>query len=84
VAGPWTRGITLRRSCMLAGEPWTLFITLIEEADSLKCTVIFQELDMDARTVDQWELGYDRVDEALQELEMSYGIDPDEWTRLDF
>ncbi len=73
----------MRRSCMLAGDPWTLFITLDEEADSLKCVVVFQELDMDGRTVDQWELQYDRVEEALRELEMSYGIDPDDWTRVD-
>jgi len=83
VVGRSARGLEVRRSCMLAGNPWTLFITLIEEADSLKCSVVFQELDMDARTVDQWELQYDHVEEALHELEMSYGIDSDGLTRLD-
>lgn len=72
----------MRRACMLAGNPWTLFITLTEDPDSLGCTVCFHEIDLDGRTADQWELHYDRTDEALHEIEVSYGIGPDDWTTL--
>jgi hypothetical protein len=67
---------------MIAGHPWTLLITLEEDPDSLGCTVQFQELTLDGATADHWELDYDRVEEALQELERAYGIGPSDWTVL--
>lgn len=72
----------MRLSAMIAGDPWTLLITLEEEPDSLGCTVEFQELTLDGGTADHWELEYPRVGEALREIEMSYGIGPDEWAVL--
>lgn len=68
---------------MIAGHPWTLLITLEEAPDSLGCTVQFQELTLDGATADHWELQYDRVEEALMELERAYGIGPADWTALD-
>lgn len=73
----------MRRSIMIAGNPWTLFIVLEEDADSLSCLVRIQEINLDGQTTDQWELQFARVEEALRELEMSYGIEPDDWTVLD-
>ncbi len=73
----------MRRSAMIAGNPWTLLITLEEDPDSLGCTVLFQELTIDGATADHWEVRYTRVIEALRELEMAYGIGPDDWTNLD-
>lgn len=68
---------------MIAGDPWTLLITLQEDPDSLGCIVQFQELTMDGLTADHWVVHYDRVADALRELEMAYGIGPDDWTDLD-
>lgn len=72
----------MRRSVMIAGNPWTLFITLEEEADTLGCIVRFQEINSEGDTADQWELQFAKVPEALRELEMSYGIGPGDWTEL--
>jgi hypothetical protein len=68
-----------RRSAMIAGDPWTLLITLEEEPDSLGCVVLFQELTIDGQTVDHWERHFDRVDEALRAIESAYGVGPDDW-----
>lgn len=73
----------MRRSIMISGNPWTLFIFLEEHADSLSCLVRIQEINLDGKTTDQWELQFARVEEALRELETSYGIGPDDWTVLD-
>lgn len=72
----------MRRSAMVAGNPWTVLIVMEEDPDSLGCLVRFQELTMDGETADQWEIRYDRVEEALRELEMSYGVGPDDWIEL--
>lgn len=72
----------MRRSAMIAGNPWTLFITLEESQDSLGCLVLFQEINSNGETVDHWELHFSRVEEALSELEMAYGISSAEWTEL--
>lgn len=73
----------MRQSVMIAGNPWTLFIVMEEDPDSLACLVRIQEVNIDGRTIDQWELQFGRVEEALRELEMSYGVGPDDWTLLD-
>lgn len=73
----------MRRSVMIAGHPWTLLITLEENPDSIGCVVRFQEFNMDGQTADYWELQFALVDDALRELEMSYGIGPGDWTVLD-
>lgn len=68
---------------MVAGNPWTVFITLEEDPDTVGCTVRFQEINMDGKTADQWDLRFDRVDEALREIEMSYGVGIGDWLDLD-
>ncbi len=73
----------MRKGAMVAGNPWTVLITLVGDPDSLGCLLLFQELSIDGKTADQWEIRYDRVDEALREMEMSYGIGPDDWLDLD-
>lgn len=67
---------------MIASDPWTLLITLEEEPDSLGCVVYIQQLDLDGRAVDLWEVRYERVAEALAEMERSYGIGPADWVDL--
>lgn len=73
----------MRRSALIASHPWTLLITLEEDADSLGCWVRVQELTQDGATSDYWDLYYERVAEALRDMEMSYGLGPDDWTDLD-
>ena len=72
----------MRRSCMVASDPWTLLITMEEDPDSLGCAVRIQQLTLDGETADRWELQFARVEEALRELEMAYGIGPHDWTEL--
>jgi hypothetical protein len=72
-----------RRYVMVVSDPWTLLISLEEEQDSLGCFVQIQEITLDGKTVDHWELHYTRVDEALRDLEVSYGIGPDDWIESD-
>jgi hypothetical protein len=72
----------MRRSAMIPGNPWTLLITLEEDPDTLGCWVRVQELTMDGATADYWELHFSYLDEALREMEMAYGIGPDDWTDL--
>lgn len=71
-----------RRAAMIAGHPWTLLITLEEEMDSLGCRVEFQALTLEGTTADHWEVEYDRVEDALRAIEMTYGIGPEDWTEL--
>lgn len=73
----------MRRSAMVAGEPWTLLFSLEDDPDSLGCRLRVQELTMDGLTSDSWELYYPDAVEALRELEMAYGLGPDDWTELD-
>lgn len=73
----------MRRSAMIAGNPWTLLITLVEDPDSLGCSVLFQQLTMDGTTADHWERHFSRVEDALREVEMTYGIGRDDWTETD-
>jgi len=68
---------------MVASDPWTLIITVEEEPDSLGCLVRFQQLTLDGATADLHERSYTRLEDALRDLEMSYGIAPDQWTELD-
>lgn len=68
---------------MIAGNPWTLFITLEEGQGGPDCLVRFQELNSDGQLTDHWELTFSRVEDAMRELEMSYGIGPGDWTVLD-
>lgn len=72
----------MRRSAIIAGNPWTLLITLEEEPDSLRCRVHVQEINLDGDTADAWAMEYDRLEDALRDMEMSYGIGPDDWTQL--
>lgn len=72
----------MRRSALIPGHPWTLIITLEEDADSLGCWVRVAALTLDGETYDYWELFFDRLDEALREMEMAYGIGTDDWTEL--
>lgn len=73
----------MRKGALVAGNPWTVLITLEADPDSMGCQVSFQEITMDGKTADQWELRFDRVEEALREIEMAYGVGPDDWTDLD-
>lgn len=68
---------------MIAGNPWTLLIVLEEDPDSLGCWVTVQQIGLDGTTADHWEVRYDRVEDALRELEMSYGVGPGDWTVSD-
>lgn len=68
---------------MIAGNPWTLFITLESVPQGDGCTVRFQEMTMDGTTSDQWDRRFKSLDEALKEIEMSYGVGPDQWVNLD-
>ncbi len=72
----------MKRAAMIAGNPWTLLVTLEEDPDSLGCVVRFQELTMDGDSVDAWERFCPRLDEALRDVEMAYGIGPDDWIDL--
>lgn len=72
----------MRRSAMVAGHPWTLLLLLEEDPDSLGCWVRVQELTLDGTTADAWELFFPRLEEALYEMEMAYGIGPQDWTEL--
>jgi hypothetical protein len=67
---------------MIPGNPWTLLITVEEEPDSLGCWVRVHELTMDGATADFRELHFARINAALREMEMSYGIGPDDWIEL--
>jgi|GEM_PF-2082368 len=73
----------MRRSAMIASHPWTLLITLVEEPDSLGCTVTIQALTVDGDTADHWQVRFDRVDDGLHAMEMDYGIGPGEWLELE-
>lgn len=73
----------MRRSCMVASDPWTLLITVEEDRDSLGCIVHVQQLTVDGETSDHWEIPFARTAEALREMEMAYGIGPEDWTELD-
>jgi hypothetical protein len=68
---------------MVAGEPWTLLLSLEDDPDSLGCWLRVQELTMDGLTADSWERYYPQVAEALRELEMGYGLGPEDWTELE-
>lgn len=83
MAGGPEEGLSMRRSAIVAGHPWTLLITVDEDQDSLGWVVRFQELTLDGETSDHWEVQYPQLNEALRELEMSYGIGPGDWTLLD-
>ena len=72
----------MRKSAMIPGNPWTLLITLEEDPDSLGCVVRVQELTMDGATADFWEVHYSRMDEAMREMEMAYGIGAEDWLDL--
>lgn len=73
----------MRRSAMVAGHPWTLLLTLEDDPDSLGCWLRVQELTMDGGTSDAWERHYPRLEEAFRDLEMAYGLSPEDWTELD-
>lgn len=65
---------------MIPGSPWTLLITVEEDPDSLGCWVRVQELDLDGATANYWERYHSHTEEALREMEMSYGIGPEDWS----
>lgn len=69
----------MRRSAMIASHPWTLLITLEEDPDSLGCWVQVQELNLDGGIADHWVQHFDRVADALLEMERAYGIGPSDW-----
>jgi hypothetical protein len=73
----------MRRSAMVAGNPWTLLLLLEDDPDSLGCWLRVQELTLDGGTVDAWEQHYSRVSDALYDIEMTYGIGPGDWLNLD-
>jgi hypothetical protein len=72
----------MRKSAMIPGNPWTLLITLDEDPDSLGCVVRVQQLTLDGTTSDFWEVRYSHIEEALREMEMAYGIGPNDWLDL--
>lgn len=73
----------MRLSAMVASEPWTLMITLIEDPDSLGIIAQFQALNGEGALMDAWELYYPRLAEALAAMERDYGLSPDDWIDLD-
>lgn len=68
---------------MIAGSPWTLLLLLEADPDSLGCWLRAQELTVDGKTADSWERYYPRVEDALREVEMAYGLGPEDWADLD-
>jgi hypothetical protein len=75
--------VLLKRSAMLAGNPLSLIITVQEEEGRPGCLVFFQQINAEGETTDHWEIGYERIEEALREIEMTYGVGPEDWTLLE-
>lgn len=72
----------MRRSAIIAGNPWTLLLHMEEDPDSLGCRVRFHEVTIDGETADAWEVQYDHISQALYEIEMAYGIGPEDWIEV--
>lgn len=73
----------MRRSVMIASDPWTLLITLVEDADSRGVIALFRGLGSEGAPADSWDLYFASLPEALAQLERDYGIGPEDWVDLD-
>jgi hypothetical protein len=73
----------MRLSALIASDPWTLLITLVDDPDSLGLIAQFRALDSEGRLVDSWEVAYPRLEEAQRALEQAYGIDSTDWIDLE-
>ncbi|HLO02227.1 MAG TPA: hypothetical protein VK191_03860 [Symbiobacteriaceae bacterium] len=73
----------MRRSAMVASDPWTLVITLIDDPDSLGAIAEFRALNSEGGPADSWDLYFASLEEALAALEREYGLGPEDWVDLE-
>lgn len=73
----------MRRSAMIASDPWTLVITLIDDPDSIGVIARFRALNSEGGPADSWDLYFASPAEAFAALEREYGLGPEDWVDLE-
>lgn len=73
----------MRLCAMVASDPWTLVITLIEDPDSLGLFAQFRALNSEGGPADSWDLYFASQAEAFAAMEREYGLGPEDWVDLE-